>query len=134
MAVEGPHEPNPSEFGADTLVPGEPTILAEGEFDALLLWQEVGDLVGVATLGSCNRCVSARALRYLLGCPRLLVAYDVDAEGEKGAERLGQVSPCMQRIRPPAGKDVTAFWQAGGRVRDWVRFELARWCGGWRRG
>jgi adenylosuccinate lyase len=23
------------------------------------------------------------------------------------------------------GKDVTAFWQAGGRVRDWVHFELA---------
>jgi hypothetical protein len=29
-------------------------------------------------------------------------------------------------IRPPVGKDVTAFWQAGGRVQDWVRFELAR--------
>jgi hypothetical protein len=52
-------------------------------------------------------------------------AYDVDAEGEKGAERLRQVSPHVQRIRPLAGKDVTAFWQAGGRVRDWVRFELA---------
>jgi hypothetical protein len=53
------------------------------------------------------------------------VAYDIDAEGEKGAERLGQLSPRMHRIRPPAGKDVTAFWQAGGRVRDWVRVELA---------
>ena len=72
--------------------------------------------------------LSARALRYLLGCPRLLVAYDVDAEGEKGAERLSQLSPRMHRIRPPLGKDVTALWQAGGRVRDWVRFELARVC------
>jgi hypothetical protein len=35
-----------------------------------------------------------------------------------------QLSPRMQRIQPPVGKDVTAFWQAGGRVRDWVRFEL----------
>jgi hypothetical protein len=25
----------------------------------------------------------------------------------------------MQRIRPPVGKDVTAFWQASGWVRDW---------------
>ena len=114
-------------FGADTLVPGEPAILAEGEFDAMLLWQEVGDLVGVATLGSCNRGLSARALRYLLGCPRLLVVYDVDAEGDKGAERLGQLSPRMHRVRPSVGKDVTAFWQAGGQVREWVRFELARW-------
>jgi hypothetical protein len=68
----------------------------------------------------------AALLRYLLGCPRLLVAYDVDAEGEKGAERLRQLSRRMCRIRPPVGKDVTACWQAGGRVRDWARFELAR--------
>jgi hypothetical protein len=77
-------------------------------------------------LGSCNRGVSARAPRYLLGCPRLLVAYDMDAEGDRGAERLRQLSPRMHRIRPPVGKDVTAFWQARGRGRDWVRFELAR--------
>ena len=116
----------PCLFGADTLVTGEPAILAEGEFDTLLLWQEASDLVGVATLGSCNRGMSAKALRYLLGCPRLLVAYDVDAEGDKGTERLRQLSPRMQRIQLPVGKDVTAFWQAGGRVREWVRFELAR--------
>jgi hypothetical protein len=56
----------------------------------------------------------------------LLVAYDVDAEGDKGAERLPQVSPRMQRIRLPVVKDVTVFRHAGGRVRDWVRLELAR--------
>ena len=83
----------------------------------------------MATLGSCSRGITAKALRYLLGCPRLLVAYDVDAEG-KGAERLGQLSPRMHRIRPAVGKDVTAFWQAGGQVRNWVRFELARLRGG----
>ena len=123
LAISGGH---PCLFGADTLVPGEPAILVEGEFDALLLWQEVGDLVGVATLGSCNRGLSARALRYLLGCPRLLVAYNVDGEGDKGAERLRRLPSRMQRVRPPVGKDVTAFWQAGGRVQDWVRFELGR--------
>jgi hypothetical protein len=105
---------------------GEPASLTEGEFDTLLLWQEAGDLVGVTTLGGCSKGVSTKALRYLLGCPRLPVAYDVDAEGERGAERLGQLSPRMQRVRTPAGKDVTVLWQAGGRVRDWVRFELAR--------
>ena len=54
------------------------------------------------------------------------MAYDVDAEGEKGDERLRQLSPRMRRIRPPVGEDVTAFWKVGGRVRDWVRFEVAR--------
>ena len=58
------------------------------------------------------------------------MAYGDDAEGDKGAERLGRLSPRMYHIRPPVGKDVTAFWQADGRVRDWVRFELAwLWAG-----
>jgi DNA primase len=123
LAISGGH---PCLFGADTLVPGEQAILTEGEFDALLLWEEAGDLIGVATLGSCNRGLSALALRYLLGCPRLLLAYDVDLEGEKGAERLAQLSPRMQCVRLPVGKDVTAFWQTGGQLQAWVRFELAR--------
>jgi hypothetical protein len=29
----------------------------------MLLWQEMGHLIGVATLGSCSRGVSAKALR-----------------------------------------------------------------------
>jgi hypothetical protein len=33
-------------------------------------------------------------------------------------------------IQLPAGKDVTAFWQAGGRVRGWMRFDMARRSGG----
>jgi hypothetical protein len=54
------------------VVAGEPALLTEGEFDALL------------------------------------VAYDVDSEGERGAERLAQLSSRMRRIRPLVGKDVTA--------------------------
>src|SRR5919202_6906568 len=61
LAISGGH---PCLLGADTLVVGEPAILAEGEFDALLLWQEAGDLVGTATLGCCNQGVSPKALRY----------------------------------------------------------------------
>jgi hypothetical protein len=50
--------------------------------------------------------------------------------GRKCAERLRRRSARMQRVRPPAGKDATAFRQAGGRVQDWVRFELApKWIG-----
>jgi hypothetical protein len=58
--------------------------------------------------------VSAKAQRYLLGCPRLLVAYDVDTEGDKGAERPGQLSPRMHRMQPRVGEDMTALWQTGG--------------------
>jgi hypothetical protein len=70
---------------------------------------------GLAGLGfsvTCDPCTPMPSDR-----GKLLVAYDVDAEGEKGTERLRQLSPRMQRIRLPVGKDVTAFWQAGERVR-----------------
>jgi hypothetical protein len=102
---------------ADTLVTGEPAILVEGEFDALLLWQEAGRSGRDRHAGSCNRGPSTRALRYLLGCPWLLAAYDTDVEGDKGAERLEELSRRMQRIRPPVDKDVTASQKAGKQVR-----------------
>jgi DNA primase len=125
LAISGGH---PCLYGADTLVPGEPAVLAEGEFDTLLLWQEAGDLVGTATLGSCTRRVSPGALRCLLGCASLLLPYDADDEGDRGAERLCRLLPRARRLRPPLGKDLTHFWQLGGRVRDWMQFELA-WGG-----
>ena len=31
-------------------------------------------------------------------------------------------------MRAWVGHDVPAFWQAGGRVREWIRFERARVC------
>lgn len=123
LAISGGH---PCLYGADTLLAGEAAILPEGEFDALLLWQEVGDLIGVATLGSCNRRLSPGALRYLLACSHVLLPYDADEEGEKGAQRLCQLLPRARRTRTPLGKDVTKFWQLGGCVRDWVKFELTR--------
>lgn len=40
----------PTLYGADTLKGRDVSLLAEGEFDCLFLWQEAGDLVGTATL------------------------------------------------------------------------------------
>jgi transposase len=44
----------------------------------------------------------------------------------KGAERLGSSRGACSGCACPLGKEVTAFWQAGGRVRDWLPFEVAR--------
>jgi len=41
-------------FGADRLA-GEDLVLVEGEFDCVLLKQDAGDLVAVATLGGCDK-------------------------------------------------------------------------------
>jgi hypothetical protein len=91
----------------------------------MLLWQAAGDLLGTATLGSCSRRLSSSALQSLLGCSHVLVAYDADSEGERGAEQVGQLLPHARRVRPPRGNDMTQFHQLGGHLRDWLQLELA---------
>jgi len=114
----------PGLYLADTLEAGKPAVLAEGEFDALLLWQEAGDLVGVATLGSASKTLGDLWLPYLLPVPTLLVAYDTDQPGENGAGALTSLTARARRIKPLEGKDITDFWKAGGNLRAWVSFHL----------
>jgi DNA primase len=112
-------------FGADTIATQDTVVVTEGEFDAMLLHQEAGDLVGVVTLGSAAARLPDAWVPYLLGVQRLLVAYDTDAAGAQGAARWESVSSRAQRIVPLSGKDVTDFYLAGGDLRAWVQFALA---------
>jgi hypothetical protein len=113
-------------FGADRLAGRRVGVLTEGEFDCLLLWQEAGDLVGVATLGSAAHGLDDRAAYYLLPLSPILVAYDPDAAGRAGAAALLRLSRRVRRVALPAGGDVTECWRAGAQLRDWVRFHLVR--------
>jgi hypothetical protein len=122
-AVRGGH---PWLYGADTLSPERPVLLVEAELCAQLVSQEAGDLVGTASLGGCNRALSERALERLAACPAQLLAHDADVEGDNGAHRLAPRLPHPWRMRPPTGKDPTAYAQGGGRVRAWLLSELER--------
>jgi hypothetical protein len=113
-------------FGADRLAGRRVGVLTEGEFDCLLLWQEAGDLVGVATLGSAAHGLDDRAAHYLLPLSPILVAYDPDAAGRAGAAALLRLSRRVRRVTLPAAGDLTECWRAGAQLRDWVRFHLAR--------
>lgn len=122
----------PTLYGADTLRGHDVAILVEGELDAILLHQEVGDLVGVVTLGSAFYNLPARAIPHLLPLRRILVAYDTDTAGHEGAERMICRWPGLPLerievpIRLPAGKDITDFHLSRGSLRDWIRFHLER--------
>jgi DNA primase len=111
-------------FGTDTLPGRDVAVVTEGEFDAMLLQQEVGDLAGVVTLGSASARLPDAWVPYLLGVQRLLIAYDADAAGAEGVAAWQALSPRTQRLLPLAGKDVTDFYLAGGDLRAWVRFAL----------
>lgn len=118
-------------FNAEGLMSFEVAALTEGQFDCMLLHQAAGDLVGVATLGSANEPLDVSMwARYLLPVSRFLIAYDVDGKSEGGAASLAALSARMRRIYVPKlcpnDKDITDFWKAGGNLRDWLTFELAR--------
>jgi DNA primase len=90
----------PGLFGAETLKDHDIAFLVEGEFDALLLEQEAGDLIGVATLGSAsNRNLDGRWLSYL---------------------SMGNLSRRLCWTKVPAGKDITEYWRKGGDLKKWI--------------
>ena len=69
-------------FGLETLRDHAIGFIVEGEFDAMLLEQEAGDLVGVCTLGSASsRHLSSKWLSYFLGCQRIYLVGDNDKAG-----------------------------------------------------
>jgi hypothetical protein len=116
-AVRGGH---PRLYGSDTVAPGRPVVVVEAELCAQLIWQEAGDLVGVAGLGGCQRALTAGELAQLAACSRQLLAHDADLDGDAGAAFLARQLPRPRRLHPPAGKDPTAYRQRGGSVRDWL--------------
>jgi DNA primase len=116
-------------FGAQSLRDREKVILTEGEFDAMLLHQESGDMVGVATMASASSRPSETMLHYLASAHEWLIAYDYDEAGMRGAEwwmdNSDRARPAyVPKIRAQ-DKDITDYWEAGGDLRGWVAFLTA---------
>ncbi len=94
-------------------------LLAESELDAILAWQEGGDFCDVATLGGAGKRLAPRWMAAMLPYRRIVVAYDRDAAGERGAQELARLSARLAVAPPPAG-DLCDFHQAGGDLRAWL--------------
>jgi hypothetical protein len=96
--------------------PGRPLVIVEGEFDALLLGQELRDLAAVVTLGSASNQPDPGILALMLAAAPWFVATDADDAGNKAA--LEWPARAI-RVRPPKGKDWTDAAQAGIDLRRW---------------
>jgi len=111
----------PALYGADNLAGHDVAVVCEGEFDALLLAQQAGDLAGVVTFGSATSQDIEGWLPYLLPVKRLLVATDNDAAGEKAWQYWHAKTQRVRRLLPPGGaKDITDAWRAGADLRAWL--------------
>lgn len=113
-------------YRGDALPGAKAVLFCEGEFDALIAHQEAEPLVTAVSLGSAGNSLSDRWIGDLVTVPLILVAYDVDQAGAKGAARLQALSRRVHVIRVPYGKDITEFHLQGGEVFTWLAHELRR--------
>jgi hypothetical protein len=92
---------NPAIFpGPSSLRPGKPLILCEGEFDCLLLRQELVEHgVSIVTLGSASCRVNQAIQDRMLASPVWYLALDADQAGDKNAAAWPPAR--AKRVRPP---------------------------------
>ena len=124
MALKGSQ--TASLYNAERLKAAAVGLVCEGEFDALLLQQEVPDVAAV-TLGSATAGLSAHWHSYLSWLDRLLVILDEDEAGQKGLAKWQAAVSWCQPMRPPEGlpgKDVTDWHAAGLDLWEWVADNL----------
>lgn len=118
---DGPRGGQATLYGVERLrADGRPLVIVEAELDALLIWQEAGDLVDVVALAGASRNIPTRWLVHLLPYARILAALDADGAGTINATRLAELSERITPARVPEGNDPTEYFQRGGNVRAWV--------------
>ena len=105
---------------------GLPLVLAEGEFDALLLGQELLGLAVVATLGPASVRPERATLVRFLGQFPWYVATDDDDAGDRAAKAWIAASGTARRVKPPAwANDWTELASTGVDLRRWWADRLA---------
>ena len=113
-------------YNADALYQHTTALFCEGEFDALLVAQEAGELVAPVTLGSAATRLTARWHGMLVGHRTIFVSYDRDEAGKRGRERLLKLSPRFCELPVPCGKDISDFYLNGGDLYAWLTGALQR--------
>ncbi len=104
--------------GRKAIKAGRPAIVVEGEFDALLLGQELDGLVSVVTTGSASSNIEDRGA--FLPAPQRFAAQDADQAGDAAAEQLMRTLRRFRRVRPPgAFKDWSEAYAGGVNLRRW---------------
>jgi hypothetical protein len=108
--------------GRHVIRPGRPLVVTEGEFDAWLLGQELGDLAAVVTLGSASARPAPGILGAMLAATPWFVATDADNAGDRAAEECPAPA---RRVRPPF-KDWGESRKHGVDLRCWSVEAMAR--------
>lgn len=106
-------------FGLDTIKPQHAVFVCEAELDALLLWQEAGDLIGVVATGGAGQRLTVSALHSLYQARPWFIALDPDDAGQQGVEWWTDYTLKARPLEVP-DEDISAFHINGGALREWV--------------
>jgi hypothetical protein len=97
-------------------------VIVESELDALLCWQEAGDLIGVIAMGAAGMKPDVSAHALLLKSEKILNALDHDEAGARYAWKFWPETYGIKLTRwpVPVGKDPSDAWQRGLNIRAWI--------------
>lgn len=118
----------PGSSTAPLYIPGghqQVIVVVESELDAILLAQEVGDLVAVMAIGNDSARPDESSHQHLAAARLILLAQDNDQAGRNSVERWQRwykhTCPCPL---PGGHKDPGDAWKAGVDLRAWIVAEL----------
>ena len=94
--------------------------MVEAELDALLLYQEAGDLAAMMATGSAQYKPDAEVFARLKEAPAVLVALDAEQSGYAAWKWWRGNLPNARFCPVPVGKDPSEAQQQGVDLRAWV--------------
>ena len=99
-----------------------PWVIVETYLDAMLIWQEAGDMVNVMALGATASKPDVEAFVLLKDAPYILNALDFDNAGAKAWAWWEETFPYIAERWPiPDGKDPGEYVQEfDGDIREWI--------------
>ena len=105
-------------------------MVTEGEFDAMILDQQAGDLAGICTFGAATNSpltVNYDLLSWTLSAAHLAACYDNDDAGREGCLALQKTLPRLRVLSlPDLFHDINDAHLAGFDLADWVCREAER--------
>jgi DNA primase len=116
-------------FNGDNLINKPFALIVEGEFNAMIAYQEtqdINDICGIASMGAAgNRPDLVSWGPYFILRDLILALYDDDQAGESGAVALFEtLGDRVKFTTLPAEGDINDWHLAGGDIRHWLANEI----------
>lgn len=113
----------PALFGADTCKGRRVCFGCEGEFDAMVTWQQASELGGVFTsTNGAGKDWRSEWFTSVMDAERIITLYDNDAAGDKGKSKLEALGRRVRSVRVPGEcKDITDYHLTGdNKLFSWL--------------